>query len=131
MLLGVRSRNLVVGRVAFEALPLAGPAGADELVGGEPAQRLEPLGEVVGHQEGGQVRAELGVVVVVEALDGGFLDRVVHAFDLAVGPGVVGLGEAVLDAVASAGEVEHVGAEAGGVAGAVLGQVGELDGRCR
>jgi hypothetical protein len=36
------------------------------------------------------------------ALHGGHFDRAVHAFDLAVGPGVAGLGEAVLDAVLGA-----------------------------
>ncbi len=32
-------------------------------------------------------------------LDDGFLDGALHAFDLAVGPGMLRLGEAVLDAV--------------------------------
>ena len=36
------------------------------------------------------------VFVVVEAFDGCFLDRAVHAFDLAVGPRVTWLGEVAL-----------------------------------
>ena len=46
--------------------------------------------------------AELLVAVVVVALDGGFLDGAVDAFDLAVGPGVIGPGEAVRDALLGA-----------------------------
>ena len=33
------------------------------------------------------------------AFDGGLLDRAVHPFDLAVGPGMPDLGEAMFDAV--------------------------------
>jgi hypothetical protein len=41
--------------------------------------------------------AELVVVVGMEALDGRVLDRAVHRLELAVGPGVVWLREAMLD----------------------------------
>lgn len=50
--------------------------------------------------------AKLIVTVVVEAFDGGVLDCPVHPLDLAVGPGMVGLGEAVLDPVRLADRVE-------------------------
>ena len=60
---------------------------------------LEPLGEVVGIQEGSEVFLELLVCGVVISAYGGFLKGSVHAFDLAVGPGVIGLGETMLDAV--------------------------------
>jgi hypothetical protein len=43
---------------------------ADDLVGGEPAQGLEPAGVVVGVHEQLQVRPELVVAGVVAALDG-------------------------------------------------------------
>lgn len=55
--------------------------------------------------------AELIVPAVVVALDGGLLERPVHSLDLAVRPRVVGLGQAVLDAVLGAGEFEGMGAE--------------------
>lgn len=42
---------------------------------------------------------QLAVAVVVEASDSSVLDGSVHPLDLAVGPRVVDLGEAVLDAV--------------------------------
>ena len=42
---------------------------------------------------------QLVVVLVVVALDGGFFDGAVHALDLPVGPGMIGFGEPVIDAV--------------------------------
>ena len=51
---------------------------------------------------------ELAVGFVVITPDGGFLERAVHPLDLAIGPRVVRLCEAVLDAVFAAGAVEHV-----------------------
>ena len=39
------------------------------------------------------------MAVVVIAFDGGVLDGPVHPFHLPIGPGMVDLGEAVLDAV--------------------------------
>src|SRR6202171_186962 len=65
-------------------------------------------------------------VVVVEDFDGGVLDGSVHALGLAVGPGMVGLGQAMLDAVGGAGTVEDMRAEvtpAGALS--VFWQVGE------
>ena len=79
--------------------------------GGEALQGLEPAGVVVGIEEQGEVAAEFVVARVVVARDGGFLERPVHPFDLAVGPRVVRLGQAVLDAVLGAGEFEGMGAE--------------------
>jgi hypothetical protein len=48
---------------------------------------------------------------VVEGLDRGLLDGPVHPLGLAIRPGVVGLGEPVLDAVLAADAVEDVGAQ--------------------
>ena len=39
------------------------------------------------------------VTIVMVAFDGGFLDGPVHALDLAVGPGMLDLGEPMLDAI--------------------------------
>ena len=39
------------------------------------------------------------MMTVVVALHGGFLDGSVHALDLAVRPGMVGLGKPVIDAM--------------------------------
>lgn len=50
----VQSRGRVDG-IEAEAFGLFHPGFADGFVGGEAAQGLEPLGEVVGVQEGGEV----------------------------------------------------------------------------
>jgi hypothetical protein len=42
---------------------------------------------------------KLAVVVIVEALDGGFLDGSAHAFDLAIRPRMLDLGQPVLNAL--------------------------------
>ena len=69
---------------------------------------LSLASEVVGVDKVGEVGLELLVAVVVVALDGGLLDGAVHALDLPVRPGVIQLGEAMLDAVLVAAHVEHV-----------------------
>lgn len=49
--------------------------------------------------------------VVVEALDCGILDREVHPLDLAVGPGMLGLGQAMIGIIAGAGHFEGMSPE--------------------
>jgi hypothetical protein len=56
------------------------------------------------------------------ALDGGFLDRPVHSFDLAVRPEMFDLGEAVLDPVFVTDPIEDVMES-----GFVVGVISELD----
>ena len=51
---------------------------------------------------------ELPVGVVVIAPDSSLLERSVHPLDLAVGPRVVGLGEAMFDVALAADAIEHV-----------------------
>jgi hypothetical protein len=55
--------------------------------------------------------SELVVRFVVEALDRGLLDRAVHALDLAVGPRMLGFGQAMIDVGAGAGVFEGMGPE--------------------
>lgn len=69
-----------------------------------------------------EVRGQLGVAVVMIALDGRLLDGAVHSFDLAVGPGVLELGQAMPDAMLVADPIEDV---VEGIFVASL--VGELD----
>jgi len=96
-------------RVEPESIGLGCPGFAGELIGGQALQGLQPAGEVVGCDEGGQVPFELLVVVVMVSLDGCVLDGAVHSLDLTVGPRVVDFGEAVLDPVFVAAHGEHVG----------------------
>jgi len=100
----------LVERVEPEPFRLECPSFADELVGREPLQGLEPPGEV-GRHEVGEVLPELIVAFVVKASDGGILDGPVHPLDLAIGPGVTRLGQAMINVVLSAGEFESMRAE--------------------
>jgi len=70
------------------------------------AKGREPAGEVVGCHEVGKVCSRPVVVFLVEAFDGRLLDGVVNSFDLAIGPRMVWLVEAVLDPVRL---TDHVG----------------------
>lgn len=98
-------------RAKSEAVGLRSPAFADELVGGQAFQRLEPPAEVVGDDEVGEMPFELCVIVVVVAPDGRVLDGAVHAFDLAVSPRMRRLCQAMLDVEIGAGRLEGVAAE--------------------
>ena len=62
---------------------------------------------------------------VMEAFDRRFLDRAVHPLDLTVGPGMVRLGEPMLNAIRLTDHVEAHPARPGGVA--IAGLLGELD----
>lgn len=84
------------------------PAFADELIWRQALQGLEPLAEVVGGYEVGEMLTQLAVGFVVEALDGLVLDGSVHPLDLAIGPGVFRVGRAMIDIAARAGELERV-----------------------
>ena len=90
-----------------KAFRLLLPLLADEFIGCQSFQGLEALGEIVGHQEGCQMVTKLLMSIVVVAIDGGFLERSIHALDLAVRPGMIGFGEAMLDAMLGADAVKH------------------------
>ena len=99
----------------------------DELVWCESFECLEPAGEVVGIDEVAQVGAQLVVVVVMIAFDGGVLNGSVHSLDLTISPGMVWLGQPMFDAVLAANLVEAVHPIARRPAVAVARQVCELD----
>lgn len=78
------------------------------LVWSEAHQGLEPTAEVVGGDEVAEVLPELVAAIVMVAFDGGLLDgpfirwpRPSPGQALTVGPGMLHLGQAVLDAVLS------------------------------
>jgi hypothetical protein len=66
------------------------------------AQRLELLGVVVGQQPVADMASQVGQRCVKEGADGRFLDGAHHAFGLPIGPGMVGLGQAMFDALLGA-----------------------------
>ncbi len=86
------------------------PDACDIFVGRKAAEVLQPATVIVGVDEDLKVLPELVMAVVVIAFDGGVLDGAVHSLDLSVGPGMVRLGEPVLDAVLAADLVEAVNA---------------------
>ncbi len=100
-----------MGWIEFESLGFFCPDGADIFVGGKSSEGFEPSSEVVGVDEVREVLSEVLVSLVVEALDGCVLDGSVHAFDLAIGPGMFRFGEAVVDVSLGASELEGMGAE--------------------
>jgi hypothetical protein len=104
-----------------------GPEFAEVFVGREPFEGLESSGEVIGFEEVVQVRFELVVGVVEVSLDSRVLDGSVHALDLPVGPGMVGLSESVFDSMDITGAIEGMAAKSHGWPLPVLRQVGELD----
>lgn len=103
------------------------PEFAEIFVRREAFERLESSSEVVGFEEVCQVRFELDMGVVEVSLDGGVFDGSVHAFDLPVGPGMVGFSQSVFDSMKVADAVEGVSTKACGWALTVFRQVGELD----
>ena len=72
---------------------------ADVFVWRQVTEGLETLGEIVGCHEVCEVRSQLIMAVVVVAFYSGLLDRAVHPCDLSVGPGMIGFGQSVLNAV--------------------------------
>ena len=116
-----------MGWIDPESFGLIRPGFDDEFVGREPLQGFEASGVIVGVDEIRQVAFELIAAVVVVALDGGFLDRAVHAFDLAVGPGMSDLCQAVFDPILLATHVEHMGHVAGRRPVGVTRRESELD----
>ena len=124
--LAVYSRRETV-RIEFESPWLFCPYTCDVFVGRKPVQRLEPTRMVVCVDEELKMLPKLVVAAVVIAFDGRFFDGAVHALHLAVGPWVVGLGQAVIDVVITADLIEAENPVAGRPAVAISWQVGELD----
>ena len=102
-----------VERIGIEPFWLRSPCLADELVGREALEGLQSTAEVIGADEVVEMLPELLVAVVMIKLDGRFLDGSVHPLDLAIGPRVIGLGQAMLDAVILAGTIELMAAPQG------------------
>lgn len=81
------------------------PAFADIFVG---CEALQGLPATERSDEIGKVSFELIASIVIVALDDRFLDRAVHALDLAIGPGMLDLGQPMFDAISLVSRVEHM-----------------------
>ncbi len=95
-------------RVHPETLGLGCPLFADEFVGRQSLKGLEPEAEVVGDDKVGEVLPQLRMIVIVEALDGGFLDGPVHPLNMPIGPRMLDFGQAVFDTMLLAGPTKDV-----------------------
>lgn len=95
-------------RIYPEPFRLGCPLFADEFIGCQAFEGLEPAAEVVCIDEVGEVLPQLRVIVIVEALDGGFLDGPVHSLDLPIGPRMLDLGGAMFDTVFLADSTKDV-----------------------
>ena len=103
------------------------PGFADKFIRGKTSESFESSGKVVSGHEVSHVCMKLEMAVVMEAINGGFFDGAIHTFDLSVGPGMPGLGEAMIDSMPKTDPVEGVSAETSRGAFAIFGQIGELD----
>ena len=74
-----------------------------------------------------QMLLELVMAVVMVSLDSCILDGAVHPFHLAVGPRMIDLGEAMLDAIFATAHGEHVRSEFGGRAICISGWQAKLN----
>lgn len=86
-------------------------AGTDELIRSESSESFETFAKVVGIEEGSEMLLELSMSIVMIGSHGGFLDGAIHAFDLAIGPGMIGFGQAMIDIMASAGRFKGMSPE--------------------
>lgn len=103
-----------MGWVSSKSFWFLCPYFADVFEGREALEGFEPPPIIIGVDDVVQVSVELPMALVMIAFDGGVLDRPVHAFHLAIGPGMLDLGEAVRNPVFVAAHVEHMGDRRGG-----------------
>ena len=75
-------------QIRGKAFRLFVPALTDVLIRGESFERFESLHEVISHQEGMQMFFQVVMGQVVILFRGGVFERAVHAFYLAIGPGM-------------------------------------------
>lgn len=73
----------MVAGVQDEAICRLGLEIAGEFVWRETAESREPSHEIIGHHNVRKLRSELGMAVVMDALDDSLLNHLVHPLDLA------------------------------------------------
>ena len=111
-------------RVDLERCGIGFPCVTNALEGRFPLQCFEMFGEVVGGDEAEHVSLEAFEVVVVEGFDGSILHGAVHSLGLAIGPRMIRLRQAGLDAMLKANAIEDVRSEEASGWGSVHGRGG-------
>jgi hypothetical protein len=86
-------------RIDGQAFRLFLPALADGLIRGQAGAGVESFREILGHQEGMQMRVQVGMGLLVIRVDGGLFARTVPPFHLAVGPRMGGVGPPMVHAI--------------------------------
>jgi len=114
-------------RIESEAIRFCCPGFADVFIGRETLQGFEPTAEVIGSDKISQMGAQLVTCFVVVTVDGGLFEGAVHALDLTVRPGVIGFGQAMLNAVRPADLIERVATKLGSSTITEARQVDELE----
>jgi len=97
-----------VERIEYESLGLLRRELADELVRREAFERLQAARKIVYFDKVGEIRSQLCVRFIEIALDRRVLDRAVHSLAVTIRPRMFGLGQAMVDIGASAGELERM-----------------------
>ncbi len=115
----------LIAWIDSQSFRLVCPLFTDEFVWGQASQCLQSACEVVGVYKIIQMSDKLLMVIIMIALHRRFLDRAVHAFDLAVRPGMVRFAQAMCNAICLTDQIEtHLAARD---AVAIAGPFGELD----
>jgi hypothetical protein len=73
------------------------PTFADVLIWCKALERCESLRKIIGHQESMQMLFQVVMGLVVILFHGGIFARTVHTFHLAIGPGMVGFGQPMVN----------------------------------
>ena len=71
---------------------------ANVFLGRQTLEGLEAFGEVIGHQECMQMPFQAIVGLIIVTLHRSLLDCLAHAFDSAIGPGMIDLARPLFDA---------------------------------
>jgi hypothetical protein len=84
------------------------PAFADVLIRRKAFERFESFRKIIGHQKSMQMLFQVTMALVVILFDGGLFERTVHPFHVAIGPGVVGFGQPVVNPVVLTDAIKDV-----------------------
>ncbi len=92
--------------IESESFGLVCPCFANGFVGCEALERLQPARKIISGHKVFEMNCELRMIVIVVTFDGRLLDGAVHSLDLPVGPRMFGFGQAMVDVILRAGQLE-------------------------
>jgi hypothetical protein len=80
-----------------KAFRLLLPAFADVFIRRKAFEHFESLREIISHQEGMQLLFQVVMGFAVRLFHGGLFEGAIHPFYLAIGPGMVGCGQPMVN----------------------------------